>query len=410
MAPGLFHISIDPQDALEEYLRDQLPVRRRRRGAHPQPDLRDGRGGDAGHARAADRRQALGARPARPPHARRRRLRPRRRRRAGDRPRRRGARARRARSPRAAGSGPVARQGKIIDAMLSDPEQIAVIAVARAEELAVTETGALRTALQERMGLPLERVVANALDPDRFSPREATRLEAHAGAPRGGARAARPPPRAAPARAARAAAASSPGRRRRTCRCTPAGRTSSGSPTSSRRSCCERARRIGERLEGKRICIVAGSGGVGKTTASAALALGLAAAGQRVAVVTIDPARRLADSLGLEELGNEPRLRRRRGARGPRHRDARRAVGDDARPQGDVRRAHRQARARRARRATTSSATASTRSCRARSPARRSSARSPSSTSSTATAATTRSCSTRRRRATRWTSSTRPTA
>ncbi len=64
---------------------------------------------------------------------------------------------------------------------------------------------------------------------------------------------------------------------------------------------------IAERLAGKRIYIVAGSGGVGKTTASAALALGLAAAGQRVAVVTIDPARRLADALGLEELGNEPR-------------------------------------------------------------------------------------------------------
>jgi len=62
-----------------------------------------------------------------------------------------------------------------------------------------------------------------------------------------------------------------------------------------------------ERLEGMRVCIVAGSGGVGKTTASAALALGLAAAGQRVAVVTIDPARRLAESLGLEELGNDPR-------------------------------------------------------------------------------------------------------
>ena len=65
---------------------------------------------------------------------------------------------------------------------------------------------------------------------------------------------------------------------------------------------------IAERLEGKRICIVAGSGGVGKTTASAALALGLAASGKRVAVVTIDPARRLADALGLEELGNEPRM------------------------------------------------------------------------------------------------------
>ncbi len=64
---------------------------------------------------------------------------------------------------------------------------------------------------------------------------------------------------------------------------------------------------VAQRLDGKRVCIVAGSGGVGKTTASAALALGLAAAGKRVAVVTIDPARRLAESLGLEELGNEPR-------------------------------------------------------------------------------------------------------
>jgi anion-transporting ArsA/GET3 family ATPase len=60
-------------------------------------------------------------------------------------------------------------------------------------------------------------------------------------------------------------------------------------------------------LEGKSVIIVAGSGGVGKTTTSAALALGLAAAGKRVAVVTIDPARRLAGALGLEELGNEPR-------------------------------------------------------------------------------------------------------
>ena len=65
---------------------------------------------------------------------------------------------------------------------------------------------------------------------------------------------------------------------------------------------------IGERLEGKRIVICAGSGGVGKTTTSAALAMGLAAEGRKVAVVTIDPAKRLADSLGLQELGNEPRL------------------------------------------------------------------------------------------------------
>jgi anion-transporting ArsA/GET3 family ATPase len=64
---------------------------------------------------------------------------------------------------------------------------------------------------------------------------------------------------------------------------------------------------VADRLEGKRVCICVGSGGVGKTTTSAAIALGLAAGGARVAVVTIDPAKRLAQSLGLQELGNEPR-------------------------------------------------------------------------------------------------------
>jgi anion-transporting ArsA/GET3 family ATPase len=83
----------------------------------------------------------------------------------------------------AAGSGPVARQGAIIDAMLSDPERTAVVAVAKAEELAVTETGQLRDALRESMGLPLARVVANALEPDRFSPPEARLLEPHAAHP-----------------------------------------------------------------------------------------------------------------------------------------------------------------------------------------------------------------------------------
>ncbi|MCD6726655.1 MAG: AAA family ATPase [Solirubrobacteraceae bacterium] len=52
--------------------------------------------------------------------------------------------------------------------------------------------------------------------------------------------------------------------------------------------------------------ICAGSGGVGKTTTSAAIATGLAARGARVAVVTIDPARRLADALGLDELAGDP--------------------------------------------------------------------------------------------------------
>ena len=178
----LFHISIDPQDALEEYLRDQLPsgaiaellIRSRifAMVAAATPGMRElltvGKlwelaqldrrtpGADAydlvvvdapatGHGVAvltAPRTFAA-----------------------------------------AAGGGPVARQGTIIDAMLSDPAQTAVVAVAKAEELAVTETGVLRRTLCERMGLPLTRVVANMLDPDRFSPREAKRLEPHAGHP-----------------------------------------------------------------------------------------------------------------------------------------------------------------------------------------------------------------------------------
>jgi anion-transporting ArsA/GET3 family ATPase len=60
------------------------------------------------------------------------------------------------------------------------------------------------------------------------------------------------------------------------------------------------------RLAGKRVIVTLGAGGVGKTTTSAALALGLAMAGAKVAVVTIDPARRLASSLGLDELSGDP--------------------------------------------------------------------------------------------------------
>jgi anion-transporting ArsA/GET3 family ATPase len=60
-------------------------------------------------------------------------------------------------------------------------------------------------------------------------------------------------------------------------------------------------------IEGKRIVVCAGPGGVGKTTTAAAVALGMAERGLKVAVLTIDPAKRLANSLGLPELGNEER-------------------------------------------------------------------------------------------------------
>jgi anion-transporting ArsA/GET3 family ATPase len=65
---------------------------------------------------------------------------------------------------------------------------------------------------------------------------------------------------------------------------------------------------VGDILERKEICICAGSGGVGKTTTSAAVAMAMASRGMKVAVLTIDPAKRLANSLGLPELGNEETL------------------------------------------------------------------------------------------------------
>jgi len=58
---------------------------------------------------------------------------------------------------------------------------------------------------------------------------------------------------------------------------------------------------------GTQIIVCCGSGGVGKTTTSAALALRAAEQGRTVCVLTIDPARRLAQSMGLTELDNTPR-------------------------------------------------------------------------------------------------------
>jgi anion-transporting ArsA/GET3 family ATPase len=55
-----------------------------------------------------------------------------------------------------------------------------------------------------------------------------------------------------------------------------------------------------------RVVVCCGAGGVGKTTTAAALALRAAEQGRSVVVLTIDPARRLAQSLGLRELTNNP--------------------------------------------------------------------------------------------------------
>ncbi|WP_108666667.1 ArsA family ATPase [Euzebya rosea] len=68
-----------------------------------------------------------------------------------------------------------------------------------------------------------------------------------------------------------------------------------------------RERDLAEVVAERHIIVCTGSGGVGKTTTAATLAVAAARQGRRTIVVTIDPARRLAQSMGLDALDNTPR-------------------------------------------------------------------------------------------------------
>jgi anion-transporting ArsA/GET3 family ATPase len=63
---------------------------------------------------------------------------------------------------------------------------------------------------------------------------------------------------------------------------------------------------MGELIRNKRIIVCCGAGGVGKTTTAAAISLAAARAGRRVLVLTIDPSRRLAETLGVSRNPPEP--------------------------------------------------------------------------------------------------------
>ncbi len=138
------------------------------------------------------------------------------------------------------------------------------------------------------------------------------------------------------------------------------------------------------------IIVCCGSGGVGKTTTAAVVALEGARLGRKTVVVTIDPAKRLADALGLRGPDRHAEPHRRRLAR--------RAVGHDARHQVDVRRAGRRSTPPAPSRASGSSPTASTGTSPAPCRARRSTWRWRSSTSCTTRPTSTSWWSTRRRR------------
>jgi anion-transporting ArsA/GET3 family ATPase len=180
IAAGLSHISIDPEQAMEEYLVDQLPVRaladvltssraftyltaatpgmrelltvgkvwelaqasRRTPGGEPY-DLVVLDAPATGHGMAV------------------------------------------LRAPRtfadAARVGPIARQGRTINEMLTDPSRTGVVAVATAEEMPVNEALALRAAVRADLGLELDLAVVNGMLPDRLTGAEAARLTALGG-------------------------------------------------------------------------------------------------------------------------------------------------------------------------------------------------------------------------------------
>jgi anion-transporting ArsA/GET3 family ATPase len=86
----------------------------------------------------------------------------------------------------------------------------------------------------------------------------------------------------------------------------PSGTLHDAAPAGRRQPVLDVDRLIGDRRT--RIIVCCGSGGVGKTTTAAAIGLRAAEHGRRVVVLTVDPARRLAQSMGLTSLDNTPRL------------------------------------------------------------------------------------------------------
>jgi anion-transporting ArsA/GET3 family ATPase len=175
IAPNLFAISIDPHAALREYLLDQLPVRPLAELLGSSRTFSQLTAATPGMSElltigkiwelAQPRRRVAGGEPFdvvivdAPPT---------------------GYGLAYLAAPRTfagvAQVGPIARQGRKIHATLADARLTAVVAVATPEEAAITEVLELVPALQEQMGIAIDRVVVNALHPWRFAPRERSQL------------------------------------------------------------------------------------------------------------------------------------------------------------------------------------------------------------------------------------------
>ena len=410
-AENLYAISIDPRARAGGVAAATSCRRGALAGpARPQPDLPATSPRPRPGCGARHDRQGLGARPARAPQRRRTRaVRPRRSSTRRHRPRPRRCCARRAPSATSRASGRSTARPTRSTTFIVDPSRPACVAVALPEEMPVNETLELEDALARRAGRGARpRVVVNGLYPSASRRRGEARGARTGSAPGACARRCGRATAACARSAASAARAAAARRRTRRCATLPflfdararARRSSSTLSRELERTAVSVERRCSS---ARRSCICAGSGGVGKTTTSAAIALGHGrSAGMKVAVLTIDPAqaaRQLARAAGARQRGGRPRceLDRGEGELWAMMLDAKRTFDelvDAARAgRGDARRRP--------------LATGSTRSSRTPWPARRSTWRWRSSTSSTRRAATTCSCSTRRPPATRSTSSTR---
>jgi anion-transporting ArsA/GET3 family ATPase len=176
LAPGLHHVSIDPEHAMELYLTDQLPpaladvlATSRTFGylAAATPGMRELLTVGKVWELAQEDRRTPGAQPydlvvLDAPAT--------------------GHGVAVLSAPRTfaqvARVGRIARQGRTIDAMVSDPARTGVVAVARPEEMPVNETLALQDALRADVGLEVDLVVANGMLPQRFSAADGRALEA----------------------------------------------------------------------------------------------------------------------------------------------------------------------------------------------------------------------------------------
>jgi anion-transporting ArsA/GET3 family ATPase len=176
LAPGLHHLSIDPEHVMELYLADQLPSRALADMlsasrtftylAAATPGMRELLTVGKVWELAQHDRRAPGARPydlvvLDAPAT--------------------GHGVAILSAPRtfaqAARVGRIARQGRTIEAMVSDPARTGVVAVARPEEMPVTETLSLQDALRDELGLDVSLVVANGVLPQRFNAADTRRLE-----------------------------------------------------------------------------------------------------------------------------------------------------------------------------------------------------------------------------------------